>query len=1049
MLSFLVLLVSLTSAAAVAFRPYNTTSGQQRGVVNVHLLAHSHDDVGWLKAPHEYFLGSRVLGLDPGGSGLSVYYANGAVQFILTSVVDALSANPDRRFVVVEQWFFQRWWNQQGSEVQQRVRALVASKQLVFANGGLVMHDEAGPIFGDMLDQTSAGIRWIAATFGADALPRVTSQLDPFGHSATQASMLASPLSGYIAQFQARMDEQEGALRSRTKTLDFAWAPSSSLGLSALTLGSLGSTGYSTPDGFCFDIGVECQAESAAVYSPSGLNNPINDDSFRGLPDAVDDNVLAFVAQVQKTVAGMRGSYTQDADGTVNLPWTMGDDFDFGAAAMNFASLDKLIHYVNLNTTLHGINMFYSTQADYAAARLSAEAPLALKTCDGFPYASDPHQVWSGYFSSRPALKAYVRDSSALFSAARLLQAWAAPPADTGFSNPLWLLETGLGVLQHHDAVAGTSKQVVAHDYARRLAAGRAAAQAAIGAYANALLAPPSGPLAWSACDLANATLCAPLEATPSYTPLALLLINAQSGVGARLRLRLPVAGAATWLVLGADGTTPVPAQLVPPSPADAALREYYGAPPLGANASWLCFVAPPTPPAGYTVIFLQPLAAPASAPSTAPSLPLPPASQLSNGLVNLTFDAATGQLSAFSSCAPGSAPGPVPLAQQLLAYTPSAQLGAASGAYVFRPNATEAAAPLLPPGASAAHAALTGPVLSEAWLQVTPWAFQRITLWAGDGDAFDVVTTLGPLPVADLFGQGMEVIARFSTGGASQGAFFTDSNAREWQPRVRNARPDYNLTLTEPIAMNYYPVNTAIRVAAGAGATLTVLTDRTEGGASLADGEVELMLHRRLTHDDDKGVFEALDERGVDGKGLRVAVTHRVLVSAAGAPAARAHRAALQAVLLPPVWQVAPLPMGPAAWAAALRPGAANASLLTPSALPPNVQLLTLHAWNTSAALLRLAHVYEAGEDAGAGGGSSNATVALAGLFFPPLLQLKGAVEYTLTGGQPLADVEPVTYRLQGGGAVTLPVVPPPPSGPGMEVTLAPMQVRTFLVSF
>ncbi len=72
-------------------------------------------------------------------------------------------------------------------------------------------------------------------------------------------------------------------------------------------------------------MGIECQAESAAVYSTTGLNNPINDDAFRGLPDAVDDNVATFVAEVQKTVENMRGSYTEDADGTVHLPWTMGD----------------------------------------------------------------------------------------------------------------------------------------------------------------------------------------------------------------------------------------------------------------------------------------------------------------------------------------------------------------------------------------------------------------------------------------------------------------------------------------------------------------------------------------------------------------------------------------------------------------------------------------------------------------------------------------------------------------------------------------------------
>lgn len=322
-----VLLLSFAFLANAHRRLYNTTSGPVPGATNVHILSHSHDDVGWLKSASEYFLGSRVIGLDPGGSApFSVYYANGAVQYILTSVVDALCANPDRRFVVVEQWFFQRWWDGQDESVQERVRGLVASKQLVFANGGLVMHDEACPTAQDMWDQTSAGVRWLAATFGPSALPRVTSQLDPFGHSATQAALLASPLSGYIAQFHARMDYQEDSLRRATKTLDFAWAPSPSLGLSALTLGSLGNTGYSAPDGFCFDVGIECQAESAAVYSGTGLNNPINDEGFRGLPDAVDDNVLVFMDQVQKTVAGMKGSYPQDSDGTVHLPWTMGDD---------------------------------------------------------------------------------------------------------------------------------------------------------------------------------------------------------------------------------------------------------------------------------------------------------------------------------------------------------------------------------------------------------------------------------------------------------------------------------------------------------------------------------------------------------------------------------------------------------------------------------------------------------------------------------------------------------------------------------------------------
>ena len=39
------------------------------------------------------------------------------------------------------------------------------------------------------------------------------------------------------------------------------------------------------------------------------------------------------------------------------------------------------------------------------------------------------------------------------------------------------------------------------------------------------------------------------------------------------------------------------------------------------------------------------------------------------------------------------------------------------------------------------------------------------------------------------------------------------------------------------------------------------ILTDRSQGGASLKDGSVELMVHRRILHDDARGVDEAMNE--------------------------------------------------------------------------------------------------------------------------------------------------------------------------------------------
>ena len=58
----------------------------------------------------------------------------------------------------------------------------------------------------------------------------------------------------------------------------------------------------------------------------------------------------------------------------------------------------------------------------------------------------------------------------------------------------------------------------------------------------------------------------------------------------------------------------------------------------------------------------------------------------------------------------------------------------------------------------------------------------------------------------------------------------------------------------------------------------LNVLNDRTQGGSSLSEGEVELMVHRRLTHNGNGGDFP-IDEAGVNGKGLIVRGRHYIFI--------------------------------------------------------------------------------------------------------------------------------------------------------------------------
>lgn len=57
-------------------------------------------------------------------------------------------------------------------------------------------------------------------------------------------------------------------------------------------------------------------------------------------------------------------------------------------------------------------------------------------------------------------------------------------------------------------------------------------------------------------------------------------------------------------------------------------------------------------------------------------------------------------------------------------------------------------------------------------------------------------------------------------------------------------------------------------------------MNDRSQGGSSLNNGEVELMQNRRLLYDDRRGVDEALNETDDNGYGLAVSATYRIQFS-------------------------------------------------------------------------------------------------------------------------------------------------------------------------
>jgi len=115
-------------------------------------------------------------------------------------------------------------------------------------------------------------------------------------------------------------------------------------------------------------------------------------------------------------------------------------------------------------------HLFYSTPACYLKA-LNDHQSLAgdrkfwpKKTDDFFPYGITDYQYWTGYFTSRPALKYMIRQGSNLLQSCKQM-ASVLRGKGVNYDGNISVVQKAMGTMQHHDAVTGTEKQRVADDY--------------------------------------------------------------------------------------------------------------------------------------------------------------------------------------------------------------------------------------------------------------------------------------------------------------------------------------------------------------------------------------------------------------------------------------------------------------------------------------------------------------------------------------------------------------------------------------------------------
>jgi lysosomal alpha-mannosidase len=200
------ILITLITAITLSAKPikaecgYNACPKTDPTKLNIHIIAHSHDDVGWLKTADHYYIDS--------------------VRDIITNVVKSLKSNANRKFTQVETYFFNHWWNEQTEDTKSVVKTLVNNGQLVFTNGGWTVNDEGAAHYSNIIDQMTLGLKVLDEIFGNCSHTKVSWQIDPFGHSREMASLYAQM--GFDGHVTNRGVRPQG---------EFVWKASHDLGM--------------------------------------------------------------------------------------------------------------------------------------------------------------------------------------------------------------------------------------------------------------------------------------------------------------------------------------------------------------------------------------------------------------------------------------------------------------------------------------------------------------------------------------------------------------------------------------------------------------------------------------------------------------------------------------------------------------------------------------------------------------------------------------------------------------------------------------------------
>ena len=389
--------------------------------INIHIIPHTHLDPGWLKTPEEY------------------YHQEG-VGLIFKTVLDSLTHDTEKTFIINEVYYFKIWYEKLTPQDKAKVKQLISQKRLEFVFCGYVVNDEATPFYNDIIDNIRLGHQFLFDEFNIK--PSSAFFLDSFGHNSGNAHIVSQM--GFDSLVLGRMHIDYLELMKDKKLLEFNW--------------DMFGKGNSNKNILTHVL--------ALHY---GYTQFLQD-----LEDNVNHVMPKFINHLNQILKGIRHK---------NILFLFGDDFKYTNDFL-FKNIDTLKsqfeskqreakNYFNTNEK---INFFYSTPEKYFSymqKELSENKEQKLDTVthkDFYPLRTDCY--WTGYFTSRPYLKGCIRKASnAFYSFSKYFSfnRFIDKTFVKSIYNDLNELRAVVALNQHHDAITGTCKQYVSSDYINRM----------------------------------------------------------------------------------------------------------------------------------------------------------------------------------------------------------------------------------------------------------------------------------------------------------------------------------------------------------------------------------------------------------------------------------------------------------------------------------------------------------------------------------------------------------------------------------------------------